>query len=172
MLQDNEMRTRYALIDPVLRALGWDTENPEIVVPEYTTPTGRMDYALFLDNQVYIALEAKALRGDLASAREYWLAVLLGSNNIHFCLISDGDTWELHYVTVLSGKLIFNLQITKVPLGTSSVRLIAFTSCINITPCVCSQCYDNGYSPIGFSRFAFHTHCATSSISITWHRSY
>ena len=28
-LKKNEMLTRYALIDPLLRELGWDTEDPE-----------------------------------------------------------------------------------------------------------------------------------------------
>ena len=27
-LADNELLTRYILIDPMLRALGWDTEKP------------------------------------------------------------------------------------------------------------------------------------------------
>ena len=26
----------YALIAPLLRALDWDTENPEVVIPEYS----------------------------------------------------------------------------------------------------------------------------------------
>ena len=30
-LLNNELLTRYVLIDPLLRALGWDTENPEEV---------------------------------------------------------------------------------------------------------------------------------------------
>jgi predicted type IV restriction endonuclease len=34
-LRQNEMLTRYALVDPILRALGWDTEDPEQVVPEF-----------------------------------------------------------------------------------------------------------------------------------------
>ena len=34
-LRQSEMQTRYALIDPLLRELGWDTENPALVRPEY-----------------------------------------------------------------------------------------------------------------------------------------
>jgi hypothetical protein len=40
-LRQNEMLTRYALVDPILRALGWDTEDPEQVVPEFQTEGGR-----------------------------------------------------------------------------------------------------------------------------------
>jgi predicted type IV restriction endonuclease len=39
-LSQNEMLTRYALVDPILRALGWDTEDPEQVVPEFPRKRG------------------------------------------------------------------------------------------------------------------------------------
>ena len=46
-LKQNEALTRYSLIDPLLRALGWDTEDPAVVVPEYPVGKGnRADYAL------------------------------------------------------------------------------------------------------------------------------
>ncbi|WP_376791034.1 hypothetical protein [Thermoflexus sp.] len=45
-LRQNEMLTRYTLIDPLLRALGWNTEDPDQVIPEYTTEVGRPDYVL------------------------------------------------------------------------------------------------------------------------------
>ena len=34
-LRRSEAQTRYALIDPLLRELGWDTQDPNLVVPEY-----------------------------------------------------------------------------------------------------------------------------------------
>ena len=45
-----EDQTRYALIDPILRALGWETSNPEECYTEYPRPWGggrRVDYAIF-----------------------------------------------------------------------------------------------------------------------------
>ena len=46
-LRQNEALTRYALIDPLLRALGWDTEDPAVVIPEYAAGKGKKaDYAL------------------------------------------------------------------------------------------------------------------------------
>ena len=45
-LQQNETRTRMALIDPLLQALGWDTSEPAVVRPEYSAGNGRADYAL------------------------------------------------------------------------------------------------------------------------------
>lgn len=34
-LRGNEWLTRYALIDPILTALGWNLADPEQVIPEY-----------------------------------------------------------------------------------------------------------------------------------------
>ena len=34
-LSQSEALTRYALIDPLLRGLGWDTGDPAQVIPEY-----------------------------------------------------------------------------------------------------------------------------------------
>lgn len=45
-----EPQTRYALIDPILRALGWDTEDPKECYPEWTfrnQRSKRADYVLF-----------------------------------------------------------------------------------------------------------------------------
>ena len=43
----DEYQTRYALIDPILRALGWDSEDPKSCYPEWHYENQRVDYALF-----------------------------------------------------------------------------------------------------------------------------
>lgn len=45
-LKENETRTRVALIDPLLRALGWDVADPAVVIPEYKVGNRSADYAL------------------------------------------------------------------------------------------------------------------------------
>ena len=35
VLRENETRTRMALIDPLLSALGWDISDPGVVTPEF-----------------------------------------------------------------------------------------------------------------------------------------
>ena len=71
----HEDDTRYALIDPILRALGWDTGDPKECHVEYPRGSGRADYALFdregpigrVGKAPIIIIEAKALvrEGDL-----------------------------------------------------------------------------------------------------------
>ena len=48
-LGNSEVRTKYVLIDPLLRVLGWNTDNPAQVQLEFETgnSTKRADYALF-----------------------------------------------------------------------------------------------------------------------------
>ena len=63
----NEEKTKASIIEPVLRALGWDTNDPEDVDREYK-PKSRdnpVDYALLLRRMPCLHLEAKALRDDL-----------------------------------------------------------------------------------------------------------
>ncbi len=45
-LSKSEASTRVALIDPILKALGWDTSNPNMIEFEKTLPQSRADYAL------------------------------------------------------------------------------------------------------------------------------
>ena len=61
-LHQNEYRTRMALIDPLLTALGWDTADPSLVMPEYSVSGQRVDYALLgRDSKPAATLEAKKL---------------------------------------------------------------------------------------------------------------
>ena len=63
-LRKSEAQTRYSLIDPLLRALGWDTTDPAQVVPEYRGDGGRQaaDYALLGPlGQPLVIIEAKHL---------------------------------------------------------------------------------------------------------------
>ena len=66
-LKKNEAATRAVLIDPVLRALGWDTANTYMVEVEKTLDQARVDYALYDNNAtVRVIIEAKSLGTNLA----------------------------------------------------------------------------------------------------------
>ena len=78
-LRQSEALTRYALIDPLLRELGWDTEDPKLVRPEYplrteyTQSTRFADYALLEGTQDKPAM--------MVEAKESW-EVAPGSSTI------------------------------------------------------------------------------------------
>ena len=63
----DEMRTRYGLVDPTLRALGWHTDDPTSVRVEYDMPNSseKVDYALIGDDSIAI-VESKKLDPDKA----------------------------------------------------------------------------------------------------------
>ncbi|MEZ0345253.1 MAG: winged helix-turn-helix domain-containing protein [Infirmifilum sp.] len=96
-LVKNEMLTRYALVDPVLRALGWDLENPREVIPEYQTGEGRSDYALLRDGSPICFVEAKPLGGikpeDIREKLKYSF-----EKGVQYTVITDGDQWLVYDV--------------------------------------------------------------------------
>ncbi len=62
---NNELQTRLSLVDPVLKALGWDPQNPSVVRVEFPVRqrnrNTKADYALLDSMQAPIAfVEAKS----------------------------------------------------------------------------------------------------------------
>ena len=97
-LRENETRTRMALIDPLLRELGWDVADPELVMPEYPVGGGRADYALLrLDGKPAATIEAKRLGESLESHRMQMLNYS-NASGVEYAGITDGDHWELYEV--------------------------------------------------------------------------
>lgn len=98
-LQANETRTRMALIDPLLRALGWDAEDPEQVVPEYESGSGksgeRADYALMGEGKPKAVIEAKKLGESLANHRGQ-MVNYANMAGIPYAGLTNGDTWEFY----------------------------------------------------------------------------
>jgi len=98
MLQESETRTRMALIDPLLRVLGWDVSDPTMVTPEFSTKGSRVDYALMRpDGNVAAALEAKRLGESLVPHQNQMLTYMIMSG-IQYGGLTDGDRWEFYEV--------------------------------------------------------------------------
>jgi len=123
-LSSNEMLTRYALIDPLLRTLGWDTEDPDQVEPEFSVQKGRPDYALRHEGQPFILIEAKPLGSNLSEARDDGFRYCW-QNRVPFYVITDGNVWELHDLREMGGKQIFKACLTEDNLGDFTRKLLA-----------------------------------------------
>ncbi len=105
-LKKNEAATRSVLIDPILRALGWDTANTNMVEVEKTMNSVRADYALYDSNALpQIIVEAKALGTNLEQKK---LVMALVNYAFSFGLtdvfLTDGLVWE-HFDNFQPGKL-------------------------------------------------------------------
>ena len=95
-LSASETLTRYALIDPLLRELGWDTSDPSAVVPEYSSGSGRADYALMSSNRPAMMVEAKKLGTPLRDrVLEQGIGYCLMEGTPHFA-VTDGAVWEIY----------------------------------------------------------------------------
>ena len=96
-LSGSEWLTRYTLIDPLLRELGWDTEDPELVIPEYSSGGGRADYALLGETgRPFVIVEAKKLGEPLSlSVISQVLNYCLIEGTAHFAM-TDGRRWEIY----------------------------------------------------------------------------
>ena len=95
-LRQSEALTRYALIDPLLRELGWDTSDPDIVIPEYRSGNGRADYALMNSGSPAMMVEAKSLGTNLGGAvLSQGIQYCLEQGTRFFC-VTDGNQWEIY----------------------------------------------------------------------------
>ena len=96
-LRKNETLTRYALIDPLLRELGWDTADPSIVVPEDPAGRGRADYTLRTNGQPAIVVEAKKLGSGLQEGASQAVNYAMDRNrSARYFSITDGNHWEIY----------------------------------------------------------------------------
>lgn len=106
IFQKNEAATRAALIDPVLRALGWDTANVRMVEPEKSLGNElRVDYLLNdAGGRPYVVIEAKSLGSSLD--KYGYVGKILGyalTLNVQTVCITDGIHWHIHS-NLQSGK--------------------------------------------------------------------
>ena len=97
-LRENEIRTRVALVDPLLCALGWDTSNPDSVEAEYSVGRGRADYALLGGAETPVAtVEAKKL-GEPLDPHLGQMLTYANESGIAHAAITDGNHWQLYEV--------------------------------------------------------------------------
>ena len=106
----SETRTKYALIDPILHAMGWNLEDPSQVTFEITVPIGnnrtkRGDYALINQDRrnSLIAIEAKKLsassiltRENVRQLRQYVRGLERMGYVLYSGVLTDGNQWYLY----------------------------------------------------------------------------
>jgi hypothetical protein len=109
-----EQDTKAALIVPVLRALGWDTEDLEDVKLEYKRlPSDNpVDYALFLLREPRLFIEAKALGVHLDDHK--WTSQMLAYATVagvEWVALTDGNEWRIYnsHATVPVEQKLFRI---------------------------------------------------------------
>ena len=128
VLRVSETRTRMALIDPLLQVLGWDTSDPSLVVPEYSSAGGgKADYALFgQEGGLAAIIEAKKL-GEQLQPHLRQMFSYAAMEGVKYAGITDGDQWELYDVMrpgALTERQELNLRISAASSHQSALNLL------------------------------------------------
>lgn len=95
----NEQNTKASLIEPLLRSLGWDTDDFEVVHREYKSKRADrpVDYALQLAAKPVVFIEAKGLGENLSDRR--WVSQILSYATVAgviWCVLTDGDEYRFY----------------------------------------------------------------------------
>ncbi len=97
---NNETQTRLSLVDPVLKALDWNPEDPTTVRVEYPVRQRnrnniRVDYALLDSKHEPVAfVEAKKLGNDLGDAHLQLFEYAVGKS-VPYAIATNGAAWTV-----------------------------------------------------------------------------
>ena len=91
---NSEESVRYQIINPILRGLGWDSENPDEVYPNKSTEEGVPDYTLLKEGREVLFIEAKKLSADVDQNIPQ-LAKYCFSKGMAYGTLTNGATWIL-----------------------------------------------------------------------------
>lgn len=128
----NEQNTKATLVEPILRALGWDTEDIDEVVHEYKPRKADkpVDYALLVQRAPRLFIEAKALGADLDDRK--WAGQIMGYASVagvEWIVLTNGDEWRIyntHAAVTVDEKLFRAVRITAAdPLVEETLALLA-----------------------------------------------
>jgi len=114
-----EQNTKSTLISPVLRALGWDDANLDEVRLEYRPKAGDkpVDYALLLQREPQLFLEAKALDENLEDRR--WSSQIISYAavaGVEWVVLTNGDEYRIynaHAPVPVESKLFRSVRLTE-----------------------------------------------------------
>ena len=88
-----EENSKHALIEPVLRALGWDVEDLDEVRCEYKLKAADnpVDYAFFVHGNLRLFVEAKALGENLDKCAHQIMGYAGVAGVVEWIVLTDGN---------------------------------------------------------------------------------
>ena len=104
--QYNESETKTGFIEPLLQALGWNTQDRNEVGLEEKISAGRVDYSLKIKGSPKIYVEAKPPRVQLTKPEAISQAITYGYNkrSVPWVLLTDFQELRLFDVTIRPNK--------------------------------------------------------------------
>ena len=124
---DYESRTRVALIDPMLCALGWDVSDPSLVHIEPRTANGWTDYALLgMNGRPVVFVEAKKLtERDTPIQQTVGYGVnenIVNRSNVRYCAFTNGDRWEV--CDIIAQESVISVSLTREDAPKCALKLL------------------------------------------------
>lgn len=95
-----EEATKTSLIMPFFQTLGYDVFNPNEFTPEYIADVGikkgeKVDYAIFLNEEISILIEAKAVTEKLEK-HDSQLFRYFGTTKAKFAILTNGIIYKFY----------------------------------------------------------------------------
>jgi predicted type IV restriction endonuclease len=93
-----EENTKHALIEPVLRALGWDVEDLDEVRCEYKLKQADnpVDYAFFVHGNLRLFVEAKALGENLDKCAHQIMGYAGVAGVVEWIVLTNGNEYRIY----------------------------------------------------------------------------
>ncbi|RLI76550.1 hypothetical protein DRO97_00455 [Archaeoglobales archaeon] len=137
LYEQNEMAVRSHIIEPILRGLGWSTENPEEVQPNVSTEEGIPDYSLLKNDRKVLFIEAKKLSVDVEQREVIrQLAKYCFGEGMMYGVLTNGAIWMLFRAfqegTTISERIVWKTDIENDDV-TATIRKLKTISKENIT---------------------------------------
>lgn len=136
LYEQNEMAVRDQIVNPILRNLGWDPENPEEIQPNVSTEEGVPDYSLIKNGKKILFVEAKKLSVDIEQKEVIrQLAKYSFSEGTRYGVLTNGAVWILirsfEEGTTLTERIVWKTDLENEELP-AVIRKITTVSKTNI----------------------------------------
>jgi len=137
LYEGNEMATRGQIIEPILKGLGWNIENPEEIQPNVSFEEGIPDYSLLKDDKNILFIEAKKLAIDIEQKEIIrQLAKYCFGEGMKYGVLTNGAIWLLFRAfqegTTMAERVIWKTDIENDEI-TATIRRLNTISKENIT---------------------------------------
>lgn len=116
-----EEATKFALVMPFIKALGYDVFDHNVVIPEFTADVGikkgeKVDFAIKVASKIAILIEAKSANFDLSKAHASQLYRYFSVTDARFGCLTNGVQWwfftDLDAPNKMDEKPFFRFDIT------------------------------------------------------------
>jgi hypothetical protein len=136
LYEQNEMAVRDQIVNPILRNLGWNPENPEEVQPNVFTEEGVPDYSLIKSGKKILFIEAKKLGVDIEQKEVIrQLAKYSFGEGTKYGVLTNGAVWILirsfEEGTTLNERIVWKIDLENEELA-AVIRKITTISKTNI----------------------------------------